>query len=111
MLPGSTPCSSNHRQASIPVLPERSQETSRSESRVAHSPEVPQGGSSTLFRLVRSRQGQPSLSTPPSRFYILLEYQAGALHPIDLLTGATVRDVTDTIPGDLFDDLFKSDPQ
>jgi hypothetical protein len=25
----------------------------------------------------------------------------------DLLTGATVSDVTDTIPGDLFDELFK----
>jgi hypothetical protein len=27
----------------------------------------------------------------------------------DLLTGATVSDVTDTIPGDLFDELFKPD--
>jgi len=28
---------------------------------------------------------------------------------LDLLTGATVSDVTDTIPGDLFDELFKPD--
>ena len=27
----------------------------------------------------------------------------------DLLTGATVSDVTETIPGDLFDELFKPD--
>jgi hypothetical protein len=27
----------------------------------------------------------------------------------DLLTGATVSEVTDTIPGDLFDELFKPD--
>ena len=28
----------------------------------------------------------------------------------DLLSGLTVRDVTDTIPGDIFDELFKPDP-
>lgn len=27
----------------------------------------------------------------------------------DLLTGCTVRDVTDTIPGEIFDELFRSD--
>src|SRR4029078_8544657 len=28
----------------------------------------------------------------------------------DLLTGCTVRDVTDTIPGEIFDELFEPDP-
>jgi len=49
----------------------------------------------------------------------LNEVRLAVLHPAqvpswrasshDLLTGATVSDVTDTIPGDLFDELFKPD--
>jgi hypothetical protein len=29
----------------------------------------------------------------------------------DLLTGCTVRDVTDTIPGEIFDELFRSNSE
>jgi hypothetical protein len=69
--------------------------------------EVPQGG---FIDSVPAVSQTPTPTNPATRI-------AKVLHPArvpsfrasshDLLTGATVSDVTDTIPGDLFDELFK----
>jgi hypothetical protein len=71
------------------------------------SAEVPQGGFIDSVPAM-SQTPTPTNPAPPI---------AKVLHPArvpsfrasshDLLTGATVSDVTDTIPGDLFDGLFK----
>ena len=73
------------------------------------SSEVPQGG---FIDSVPA--GSQSFTSPEP-----ITAAAKVLHPArvpswrasshDLLTGATVSDVTDTIPGDLFDELFKPD--
>lgn len=70
------------------------------------SAEVPQGG---------FIDSVPAGSAPIERLIAAAKVLTPARVPSwcasshDLLTGATVSDVTDTIPGDLFDELFKPD--
>jgi hypothetical protein len=71
----------------------------------------------TFHPEVRSPSGRTAVDGPVSDGAVVGEAAVRVLNPAkvpswrassyDLLTGLTVRDVTDTIPGAIFDELFK----
>ena len=73
------------------------------------SADVPQGGfiDSVPAGSTSSTPSEPITAAPKVLTPARVPSWRASSH--DLLTGATVSDVTDTIPGDLFDELFKPD--
>ena len=70
------------------------------------SVEVPQGGFIDSIPAGAS-PGEPT--TAAAKVLTPARVSSWRASSHDLLTGATVSDVTETIPGDLFDELFKPD--
>ena len=52
----------------------------------------------------------PTVSEVRARVLKPAQVESWRASSYDLLTGCTVRDVTDTIPGEIFDELFEPDP-
>jgi hypothetical protein len=52
----------------------------------------------------------PTVSEVKARVLKPAQVESWRASSYDLLTGCTVRDVTDTIPGEIFDELFEPDP-
>ena len=52
----------------------------------------------------------PTVSEVKARVLKPAQVESWRASSYDLLTGCTVRDVTDTIPGEIFDELFEADP-
>jgi hypothetical protein len=71
------------------------------------SSEVPQGG--FIDSVPAGSQGSGPVEPTATAAKVLHPARVPSFRASshDLLTGATVSDVTDTIPGDLFDELFK----
>ena len=72
------------------------------------SAEIPQGGFVDSVPAA-SPASTPQPITTAAKVLTPAQVPSWRASSHDLLTGATVSDVTDTIPGDLFDELFKPD--
>ena len=71
------------------------------------SPEVPQGGFIDSVPAGSQASGPAEPTATAAKVLHPARVPSWRASSHDLLTGATVSDVTDTIPGELFDELFK----
>ena len=83
--------------------PARHHEPARTDSSVRSSPPAKADNGAAA-------SDPPPISEVKARVLKPAQVESWRASSYDLLTGCTVRDVTDTIPGEIFDELFEPDP-
>ena len=99
-----------YRTPSSSILPAASASPSRHHETARTEPPARSSHPTTKADAGAGASDPPTPSEVKARVLKPAQVESWRASSYDLLTGCTVRDVTDTIPGEIFDELFEPDP-